>query len=222
MNQNGEINTKNNEGKNKEQNKDGDKKKVKKLNYDKDELLENDVTKVAGEFDEEKEGNQEMKSFEKMTEKSKKKKDSKKMKNMKKMKKKKKLEKMKNLINSTNNSNNEKDENDFIETFKKKNKKNIKKDKKKTKDTDYEDTVVSSEIHDVITGAGDNSNIYINEEIDESDDEYNINTLGNFDLKHYEDFDIIGKKKKRKNRKFYHIKDKIYYIYERRVIICKE
>ncbi|ETW27437.1 hypothetical protein PFFCH_05209 [Plasmodium falciparum FCH/4] len=192
MNQNGEINTKNNEGKNKEQNKDGDKKKVKKLNYDKDELLENDVTKVAGEFDEEKEGNQEMKSFEKMTEKSKKKKDSKKMKNMKKMKKKKKLEKMKNLINSTNNSNNEKDENDFIETFKKKNKKNIKKDKKKTKDTDYEDTVVSSEIHDVITGAGDNSNIYINEEIDESDDEYNINTLGNFDLKHYEDFDIIG------------------------------
>ncbi|KYN95670.1 putative large subunit rRNA processing protein [Plasmodium gaboni] len=189
MNQNGEINTKKNEGKNKEQNKDGDKKKVKKLIDDKEELLENEVTNVVGEFDDEQEGNEVMKIFESMTEKSKKKKDTKKM------KKKKKLEKMKNLINNTNN---EKDEKDFIEMYKKKDikkkkkKKNIKKDKKKSKDTDYEDTVVSSEIHDIITGTGDNSNIYINEEIDESDDEYNINTLGNFDLKNYEDFDIIG------------------------------
>ncbi|SCN26468.1 ribosome biogenesis protein BOP1, putative [Plasmodium berghei] len=37
-----------------------------------------------------------------------------------------------------------------------------------------------------------NHNIYINEEIDESDDEYNLNTIGNIDLKYYEDLDIIG------------------------------
>ncbi|SCM03062.1 ribosome biogenesis protein BOP1, putative [Plasmodium chabaudi chabaudi] len=35
-------------------------------------------------------------------------------------------------------------------------------------------------------------NIYINEEIDDSDDEYNLNTIGNIDLKYYDDLDIIG------------------------------
>ncbi|SCP02878.1 ribosome biogenesis protein BOP1, putative [Plasmodium malariae] len=62
------------------------------------------------------------------------------------------------------------------------------------KETDYEDTIASDinnlSVKSINTEVG--NNIYVNEEIDESDDEYNLNTLGNFDLKNYEDFDIIG------------------------------
>ncbi|GAW83156.1 hypothetical protein, conserved [Plasmodium gonderi] len=62
------------------------------------------------------------------------------------------------------------------------------------KETEYEDSTGSeingSNITSVNTKRG--SNIFANEEIEESDDEYNLNTLGNFDLKYYDDLDIIG------------------------------
>ncbi|GAB68633.1 BOP1-like WD40 protein, partial [Plasmodium cynomolgi strain B] len=66
--------------------------------------------------------------------------------------------------------------------------------KKNKKGTDYEDTtgsdVFNSSVRSDNTRRG--KNIFANEEIEESDDEYNLNTLGNFDLKHYEDLDILG------------------------------
>ncbi|CRG95579.1 large subunit rRNA processing protein, putative [Plasmodium gallinaceum] len=60
------------------------------------------------------------------------------------------------------------------------------------KETDYEDTIGSDFYNCSAKSTNTENNVFINEEIDESDDEYNINTLGNFDLKHYENFDIIG------------------------------
>ncbi|KJP88528.1 hypothetical protein AK88_01807 [Plasmodium fragile] len=61
--------------------------------------------------------------------------------------------------------------------------------------TDYEDTtggsdLCNSSVRSQNTTTG--KNIFADDEIDESDDEYNLNTLGNFDLKHYEDLDILG------------------------------
>uniref|UniRef100_A0A8C9H8R1 Ribosome biogenesis protein BOP1 homolog n=1 Tax=Piliocolobus tephrosceles TaxID=591936 RepID=A0A8C9H8R1_9PRIM len=69
-----------------------------------------------------------------------------------------------------------------------------KKIKKNVQKTDYEKTTEhdtsDSSIESVKTKT--NNSIYANEEIDESDDEYNLNTIGDFDLKHYDDLDIIG------------------------------
>ncbi|EUD65828.1 hypothetical protein C922_03811 [Plasmodium inui San Antonio 1] len=62
------------------------------------------------------------------------------------------------------------------------------------KGTDYENTtgsdVFNSSVRSDKRRRG--KSTFANEEIDESDDEYNLNTLGNFDLKHYEDLDILG------------------------------
>ncbi|CAA9990549.1 BOP1-like WD40 protein [Plasmodium knowlesi strain H] len=62
------------------------------------------------------------------------------------------------------------------------------------KETDYEDTtgsdLCSSSVRSENTKRG--KNIFANEEIEESDDEYNLSRLGNFDMKHYEDLDILG------------------------------
>ncbi|KMZ83962.1 hypothetical protein PVBG_01041 [Plasmodium vivax Brazil I] len=62
------------------------------------------------------------------------------------------------------------------------------------KGTDYEDTTGSDAFNSSVKSANTRrgKNIFANEEIDESDDEYNLNTLGDFDLKHYEDLDIVG------------------------------
>ncbi|ANQ10580.1 Ribosome biogenesis protein BOP1-like protein [Plasmodium coatneyi] len=73
-------------------------------------------------------------------------------------------------------------------------KKSQKGEKNVKKGTDYEDTTGSdlcnSSVRSNNTIRG--KSIFANEEIDESDDEYNLSRLGNFDLKHYEDLDILG------------------------------
>ncbi|SBS97791.1 ribosome biogenesis protein BOP1, putative (BOP1) [Plasmodium ovale curtisi] len=67
-------------------------------------------------------------------------------------------------------------------------------EKNKKGDTEYEETA-ESDAHNYSAQSANTEkggSIYMNEEIDESDDEYTLNTLGNFDLNHYEDFDIIA------------------------------
>ncbi|CRH04077.1 ribosome biogenesis protein BOP1, putative [Plasmodium relictum] len=109
-----------------------------------------------------------------------------------------------NMKNKKNNEMNIKIEKVKLEVKKKKKEKgimeniNINKIKNKNKinkkETDYEDTIGSDFNNGSVKSTNTNTenNIFMNEEIDESDDEYNINTLGDFDLKHYENFDIIG------------------------------
>ncbi|CAD2093874.1 ribosome biogenesis protein BOP1, putative [Plasmodium vinckei brucechwatti] len=67
-----------------------------------------------------------------------------------------------------------------------------KKKKKKGHENGEETTKENNSILHMKTKKKKKHNIYINEEIDESDDEYNLNTIGNIDLKYYEDLDIIG------------------------------